>query len=112
MNGSEVDFYCYSAYLGPFWLIGLMSDKRRNKKLRFHLGQGITLFIFEIAAVVCAWFLGKALLLIPVAGSALRFVVWGLLFALAFWLSVKGMLNVAADTKTALPIIGRIRLFK
>ncbi len=110
MTSSDIECYCYFAYLGPFWFIGLLSDKKNNAKLRFHLNQGLVLFIVEVIAFVAVYFAGRLLSLIPYVGSVLSWILWAAAVGCAFWLAVKGMLNVAADTKKRLPYIGNIDL--
>jgi len=112
VTGSEIECYCYFAYLGPFWFVGLLSDKRYHKKLRFHLNQGLVLFIAEVIAFIAAFFIGKLLALIPYAGTVLSWILWLGVLGCAFWLAVQGMLTVAADTKKRLPVIGNIELLR
>lgn len=112
MINSDVEFYCYFAYLGPFWFIGLMSDRRDSPKLKFHLNQGLVLFIAEVAVFIAVYFIGKLLNLIPYVGQYISWALWIAAVGCAFWLAVKGMLNVAADTRTQLPVIGRINLLR
>ena len=112
MTNSDIECFCYFAYLGPFWFIGLMSDKRRNPKLRFHLNQGLVLFLAEVTAIIAVFFLNKLISLIPYVGTALTWLTWLAVVAAAFWLAVKGMLTVAADTKHRLPFIGSINILR
>lgn len=112
MTGSDIECYCYIAYLGPFWFIGLIADKTRDPKLRFHLNQGLVLFLAEVAAFVAAFFLGRLLSLVPYAGGILSGVLWVAAVGCAFWLSVRGMLNVASDRKRRLPLIGMVELLR
>ena len=44
--------FSYLAYIGPLCLIGLFSDLRSNPTLRFHLNQGLVLFLCEMAALI------------------------------------------------------------
>lgn len=112
MRDSDVEFYCYFAYIGPFWFVGMMSDRRRERKLKFHLNQGLVLFLFEVAACILGALVWYLMRLIPTFGVYLCWALWLALFAMAFYLSVKGMMTVAADTKERLPVIGRIKLYK
>ncbi len=110
MTGSEIECCCYFAYLGPFWFIGLLSEGKYNPKLRFHLNQGLVLFIAEVIAFVAAFFVGRLLGLIPYVGTVLSWLLWLALLGCAFFMSAKGMFNVAADLKNRLPVIGGIEL--
>lgn len=112
MTNSDIECYCYFAYLGPFWFIGLAADRSRNPKLRFHLNQGLVLFIAELAIFLAVYFLSRLLALIPYAGAVLSGLLWVAAVGFAFWLSVRGMLNVASDKKRRLPVIGGINLLR
>lgn len=110
MTASDIECYCYFAYLGPFWFIGLLSDKKNNAKLRFHLNQGLVLFIVEVIAFAAVYFVNRLISLIPYAGAVLSWLLWAAVVGCAFWLAVRGMLNVASDSKNRLPYIGNIDL--
>ena len=112
---SENELYSYFAYLGPFWFVGLMGGSR-NRELRFHLNQGIVLFITEICGIVSVYCLNRLLSsfdgVLGIIGTWLGRLLWVGIIALFFWLSVTGMLNVAKDEKRPLPLIGGIKLLK
>ena len=107
MTNSDIECFCYFAYLGPFWFIGLLSEKRRHPKLMFHLNRGLVLFISEVLAIIAVYFLGRLVSLIPYVGVVISALLWIAVVGCAFWLAVKGMLTVAADTKHRLPVIGK-----
>lgn len=112
---SENELYSYFAYIGPFWFIGMMSGSR-NRNLRFHLNQGLVLFITEVCAIVSVFCLGRLLGMFDgvmgIIGLWLGRLLWLGVIALFFWLSVSGMLNVARGEKRPLPFIGGIKLLK
>jgi len=112
---SENELYSYFAYLGPFWFIGLLSGSR-NRELRFHLNQGIVLFITEICAIVSVYCLNKLLGsfdgILGIITLWLGRLLWAGIVVLFFLLSVKGMLSVAKGEKRPLPVIGGIKLLK
>lgn len=112
MTDSDIECMCYFAYLGPFWFIGLLSDRRSHPKLRFHLNQGLVLFIAELIAFVAMFFLGRLVSEIPYVGTVFAWILWLAVVGCAFWLAVRGMLTVAADTKKRLPYIGKIDLLR
>jgi len=112
VTSSEIECFCYFAYLGPFWFIGLLSADRDDPKLRFHLNQGLVLFIAEVIAFVAVYFLGRLLALIPYVGGVLAGLLWLAVVGCAFWLAVTGMLTVAADRKKRLPVIGQIQILR
>ncbi len=110
MSMNEIEIYSYLSYLGPFWLVGLLSERRRNKHLRFHINQGLMLFILEIVLITAYMLLRPALKSIPYAGEYVAVAVALLMLALVFVLSVRGMLGVSKGLERRLPIIGFIHL--
>ncbi len=112
MTDSDIECFCYIAYLGPFWFIGILSDKRNHPKLRFHLNQGLVLFIAEMIVFLAVFFVGGLIGRIPYVGGILEWILWLAAVGCAFWLAVSGMLTVAADIKKRLPWIGKIDLLR
>lgn len=110
---NDIIFYCYFAYVGPFWFIGLFSGSR-NRSLRFHVNQGLVLFICEMIAIFLVRAAAGALRLITFAdiGVWLARLLWLAAAAGMLWLSAKGMLNVAKNRKEPLPVIGGITLIR
>ena len=102
MDKTEIKFLCYFAYLGPFWLIGLIGGGRVSRKFRFHANQGIALFILEIAAVLIV------LLLDSIAGGTVSLAATLAALGIFVWLSVRGMMNVSAGRKDDITFLGRI----
>ena len=106
MDENEIRLFCYFSYLGPFWLIGLTSDFVFSKTLRFHINQGIGLFICEMM---------MALLIISVyflTSGAVRAIAVTVLSAAAAAVSVvlsyKGMMNVYNSRKENVTFLGII----
>ncbi len=86
------------AYLSLLWLVGLLADKE-NPVVKFHVNQGIILFIAEIILGVVT----SILALIPVV----RLFVWVLnLIPLA--LAIIGILNAVNKKQQPLPVIGTL----
>ena len=111
LTATDVEFYCYFSYLGPFWFIGLFSGSK-NKALRFHINQGMTLFVAEIAGTIAAYYIGKLLALVPYVGMYLSWALRLSVIIAACALSVYGMIGVARRIKRPLPVIGGLRLLK
>ena len=108
---NDAKTFSYLAYVGPLFLVGLFSDMRRDPTLRFHLNQGLVLFLCELAGMIIHSIvnsiLGGIILLniIP----ALLFVFIGLI---SLALSLIGIFNVAGNRLSPLPVIGVITLLK
>lgn len=101
MDKSEVKFLCYFAYLGPFWLIGLIGGGRASKSFCFHANQGIGLFICELITVPVIALLGYLL------GGAAATAATIAAVAVFAWLSVKGLLNVSNGRRDDITFLGR-----
>ncbi len=86
------------AYLGILWLVGLLAAKE-SPFARFHVNQGLILFICGIAlyfASIPLMFLGIGFILLPVTQLA-----W-LVFAII------GIINAAKGEAKPLPLIGKL----
>ena len=108
---NDAKTFSYLAYIGPLFLIGLFSDIRSNPTLRFHLNQGLVLFICEFAGLVLHSIVNALL-----GGIILLNIIPALLFFLvglgSLVLSLIGIFNVATDKLNVLPFIGGINLLR
>lgn len=111
MTNKDIKTFSYLAYIGPFFLIGLFSDMRRDTALRFHLNQGLVLFLAEAAALFVHYFVDRALGWIPII-SLIPSVMLILITLCAIALSLYGIYNVASDKQVPLPVIGTFSLLK
>lgn len=87
------DFTIALSYIGILFLVPLFVYKD-NDFAKFHIKQGLILFIAEILTTVVGW--------IPILGWFVAFIAWMLWIVLA----VTGVMNVLNIKKTPLPIIG------
>ena len=108
---NENKTFSYLAYIGPLFLIGLFSDKRSDPTLRFHLNQGLVLYLFEVTALII-----HAIINALLGGIFLLNIIPGVLLPViglaSFVLSLMGIFNVATDKLNPLPYIGTINLLK
>lgn len=82
-----------------------------SKFARFHAGQGLTLFIFEVVYSLIMTLIGLTVGRIPVAGPIIVALLG--LIGLAFLiLAIFGIVNVVNGKAKELPIIGGIKFFK
>lgn len=107
---SPIELYSYFSYIGPLWIAALFGEAGRSRKLRYHINQGLMLFILEIILTVAALMLKKPIYSIPEAGGYLFFLLAAVFVGVCFILAVKGMLNVAKGIEKPLPVIGHITL--
>lgn len=111
MTSQDIKTFSYLSYIGPFFLIGLFSDMRKNPKLRFHLNQGFVLALSEIIALAIHYFVDMFLGHLPII-SIIPSVLLIFITLCSIALSLYGIFNVAADKLTPLPVIGSVNLLK
>jgi fumarate reductase subunit D len=91
---SQVNVMALISYIGPLCLIPLLT-KDQDEFVKFHMKQGLVLFILEVAASII-------FNIIP--------ILWviGWIFNIAWLvLTIIGIMNVVKDVKKELPIIGQ-----
>ena len=98
------------SYIGILFLIPLFAAKD-SQYARFHVNQGLVLFLAEIvlnlAAGIISFILGITIILLPLAyltelASGLICIVW----------LVIGIINACSGEPKKLPVIGNINLYK
>lgn len=98
------------SYIGILWLIPLLVEKN-DKVVRFHVNQGIVLFIFDIIGSIAVGILSAIFVFIPVI-SFLGVVIASLFGILCFVLMIIGIVNAANKSEKPLPIIGKFQILK
>jgi len=94
------------SYLGILFLIPLLV-KKDSKYVKFHVNQGLVLFIIDIAITI----LDGVFKPLGVAGSVLSGLT-GIAGLAVFILMIMGIVNAATGKVKELPIIGSIRILK
>lgn len=90
MSGSEGSVMAALSYVGIFFLVPMLFAKK-TPFIRFHLRQGITIFVCGVVVSLVMW--------LPVIG-------WLLGVAL-FILAVTGILQALAGEARPLPLVGK-----
>lgn len=98
--------YSILAYIGILFVVGLIADPN-NHKVRFHINQGIVLFIFEIVVSIVL----SVFAFIPFLGLLFLFISW-IAWIAYLALAITGIVNVTKDEQKPLPIIGGITILK
>lgn len=106
MENSNDKVYGVLSYLGILWLVGLLASKSEYTK--FHVNQGIVLFIIEVAAGILSVIIG----FIPFVGWILSGIIGGVVGLACFVLAILGIVNAAQGEMKALPVIGSIKILK
>ena len=94
------------SYIGILFLIPLIA-KPQSKYARFHINQGLVLFIFEAVEKLIVKILDSIMIIklpITIADWICDFVF--LVFA------ILGIVNAVSGAAKELPVIGKIKLFK
>lgn len=111
---SNTILFSILSYIGILWLIPLLVEKN-DKVVRFHVNQGIVLFIFDIigsiAGSIAVGILSAIFVFIPVI-SFLGVVIASLFGILCFILMIIGIVNAANKSEKPLPIIGKFQVLK
>lgn len=100
---SNTILFSILSYIGILWLIPLLVEKN-DKVVRFHVNQGIVLFIFDIIGSIAVGILSAIFVFIPVI-SFLGVVIASLFGILCFVLMIIGIVNAANKSEKPLPII-------
>lgn len=107
---SNTILFSILSYIGILWLIPLLVEKN-DKVVRFHVNQGIVLFIFDIIGSIAVGILSAIFVFIPVI-SFLENVIASLFGILCFVLMIIGIVNAANKSEKPLPIIGKFQILK
>lgn len=94
---SNTILFSILSYIGILWLIPLLVEKN-DKVVRFHVNQGIVLFIFDIIGSIAVGILSAIFVFIPVI-SFLGVVIASLFGILCFVLMIIGIVNAAIRAK-------------
>lgn len=97
MTSKTISILAYATLIG--WLIGFFGGKEnRDDFARFHLGQGLGLFILSFIYNIAVWVI---MIISSTIGSILS--LGGILF---FILMIIGIINASNGVKKTLQIIG------
>ena len=107
---SNTILFSILSYIGILWLIPLLVEKN-DKVVRFHVNQGIVLFIFDIIGSIAVGILSAIFVFIPVI-SFLGVVIASLFGILCFVLMIIGIVNADNKSEKPLPIIGKFQVLK
>ncbi len=93
MEEKKVNPIAVLCYVGILVLIPLLVEKE-DEFVRFHVRQGLVLFICEVATMLIGWF--------PIIGWLISFIG----FFIWIILSLIGIINVLTGKTKPLPLIG------
>ena len=102
---NNINLLAILAYLGLLFIVPLVVCDKNNKFVRFHVNQGIVLFIFSLVFNLLSVVL---FFILPAIGSIIGVVES--IFTLV--LVIIGIVNVCKEEMNPLPIIGKINIIK
>lgn len=126
----NIKAYKILSYIGILWLIGLLVPENEDKKLKFHVGQGIILSIFQLllsffVRIVNTMFVGMifreevyyytqptGIYTISFFGSVIMAILNLSMVVIIIYLIVIGISNAINDRQKELPIIGKYSFYK
>lgn len=95
------------SYVGILWIIGLLVDPDKNDpKVKFHVGQGLLLFIANIALNIVSAILGN--FMPGFIMTLLNMAIW--VFLIVFM--IIGIINAIHGEDKELPVIGQFAFYK
>lgn len=109
---NETKIFKILSYIGPLFLISLFIEQKNDYGIKLHCGQGMLLFVLELALGVVVGIASVILFFIPIVGwlaAALLSLCSGAA-TLAF--TIIGIVNAATDKDVPLPIIGSFAFYK
>lgn len=105
-NSSNEKVFNVLAYIGILFLVGLIADGQ-NPKVRFHVNQGLVLFLAEVILGIVCSIIG-AIPFIGFIGS----ICSGVIGILSVVLMIIGIIHAANGEEVPLPVIGGITILK
>lgn len=106
MASDNTKLYSILAYIGPLFLVGLLTEKD-NPRVKFHVNQGLVLLLAWFAV----WIAALILDILPIGTLIPNLIRWvgGIAYLV---LAVLGILNANNGVEKELPFIGHISLIK
>ena len=93
--GKNINMMALFSYLWILIIIPFLTDAKKDPFVKYHLGQGLMLVIFEVVGM----FVG----IIPFIGWLVAWVIW----LTSIVLAIMGIMNVVNGQEKELPIIGQ-----
>lgn len=97
------------SYLGILFLVPLLA-KPESRFAKFHVNQGLVLFLTDLICFVAAGILSLILLLIPVVGAFVSGLIYAAVSVILLILMILGIVNAVTGKAKELPIIGKIKI--
>lgn len=120
-TNTDMKVYNILSYIAILWLVGFLGPDKDNKKVRFHVGQGILVTILWaivsiINNVIIANIFTNTYTVLGVTYttgiSGLGYTIMGAFSLIPVVFSIIGIINACNDRELELPIIGKYSFYK
>lgn len=107
-NGDDTKVYKILSYIGILWLVGMFCNKKNDKSVRFHVGQGIIVTI-----VIAILYIAVSIINSFVISNIFADTYWGVRVVNGTGLAIMGFLNFAVSAiGITLEVLGIINAVK
>ncbi len=109
LDGEELLTAVFS-YLSVLVLIPFVGVRKRNRFVKFHLEQGINIFLLEVIIILATWILNILLAPAFFIGAITLFVAWILLLVLGI-ISIIALIQALKGKLWKIPLFGDVKIF-
>jgi uncharacterized membrane protein len=120
VESKDTKIFNILSYLGILWIVGMLSDHKNDKDVKFHIGQGMLLTIIYVVIgiinnlIIANVFVTKVTYwyyTYKTTSSLGYFLMW-ILWLVPAVLSVIGIINAVKGEEKELPVIGKYAFYK
>lgn len=120
VGSKDTKIFNILSYLGILWIVGMLSDHKNDKDVRFHIGQGMLLTIVCVAVGIINNLIIANVFVTEVTywyytyktTSGLGLFLMSVIWLVPAALSIIGIINAAKGEEKELPIIGKYAFYK
>lgn len=118
---TDIRVYNVLSYIAILWLVGLLGPDKDNKKVRFHVGQGILVtLLWLVVIIINNLFVANLFrstyvvwgITYTTGISGLGYTIMGLFSMVPLAFSIIGIINALNENENELPIIGKYAFYK
>ncbi|MDR0463398.1 MAG: hypothetical protein LBG64_04230 [Pseudomonadales bacterium] len=94
------------SYIGLLFIIPMVTNSKNDPFVKFHIKQGIVLFISYIVAWIASIVISMILGNIPIMGGIMSFLISTGIWIFYIVLIIKGIVNATGGKTKELPVVG------
>lgn len=120
VESNDTKIFNILSYLGILWIVGMLSDHKNDKDVKFHIGQGMLLtIIYVVVGIINSLIIANVFVTkvtywyytYKTTSSLGYFLMW-ILWLVPAVLSVIGIINAVKGEEKELPVIGKYAFYK